>query len=90
MNVVCEELKIEPVAAIAEVSLLITVKPAHSGKVIKKLKSVGIKASIIGKVTKDKRKRILKRLDRSIVPLHIPKRDPFWPVFFKGLEQLGA
>ena len=83
---VCKELNIDPVAAIAEGSLLLTVKPTHSKKVIKKLKEAGIKASIIGKVLKDKKKRIMKRLDGKTVTLAIPKQDPFWPAFFKGLE----
>jgi 4-oxalocrotonate tautomerase len=30
---------------------------------------------------------VLKRIDGSIVPLAIPKQGPFWPVFFRGLEE---
>lgn len=85
-RMLCEELKIDPVAAIAEGSLLITVDPDYSGKVIGALKEREIAASIIGKVVANRGKRVLKRFDGSIVSLAIPKQDPFWPKFFKGLE----
>jgi hydrogenase maturation factor len=85
VKMVCEAFHLDPVAAIAEGSLLVTVKPEYSGKVIKRLQDVGIKASVIGRVTKDSKRRIINRLDGSIVPLAIPQQDPFWPAFFKGL-----
>jgi hydrogenase maturation factor len=86
VKMVCEALSIDPVSAIAEGSLLITVQPTHSEKVLKQLKSLEINASVIGKVTKDSKRRIMKRLDGTVVPLAIPHQDPFWPAFFKGLE----
>jgi len=87
---VCEAFSIDPVAAIAEGALLITVKPAHSRMVLKRLNTAGINASVIGKVTKDSKKRIMKRFDGHIIPLVIPQQDPFWPAFFKGLEKNPA
>ncbi|MEA1912494.1 MAG: thiamine-phosphate synthase family protein [candidate division WOR-3 bacterium] len=87
VRIVCETFNIDPVAAIAEGSLLITAKPTHSHKIIHQLKEEGIDASIMGKTTNDQEKRTMKRIDGSIVPLGIPAQDPFWPVFFKGLER---
>jgi hydrogenase maturation factor len=86
VRMVCEAFAIDPVSAIAEGSLLITAQPARSEKIIKRLKALRIKASIIGKVLKDPRKRIMRRRDSSVITLVIPDQDPFWPAFFKGLE----
>jgi hydrogenase expression/formation protein HypE len=85
---VCEAFEIDPVSSIAEGSLLITASPTHSEDILRRLKVDGINASIIGKVTRDIRARTLKRLDGSLVPLAIPKQDPFWPVFFEGLSKV--
>ena len=87
VRIVCEAFNIDPIAAIAEGSLLITARPTHSRKIIEKLKEVRIDASIMGKVTGDKETRIIRRLDSSLVQLAIPDQDPFWPVFFEGLKE---
>ena len=76
---------IDPVMAIAEGSLLLTAGPDRSGNVIGKLGEAGIPASVIGTVTADPARRVLKRLDGSVVPLKIPSQDPFWPAFFEAL-----
>ncbi len=89
VRIVCEAFGIDPVSAIAEGSLLITARPTHSEKIIRRLNALGINASVIGKVVKDSRKRILRRLDGRSVPLAIPKQDPFWPAFFQGLATTG-
>jgi hydrogenase expression/formation protein HypE len=88
VKMVCEAFEIDPVSSIAEGSLLITASPTHSEDILRRLKVDGINASIIGKVTRDIRARTLKRLDGSLVPLAIPKQDPFWPVFFEGLSKV--
>ena len=86
VEIVCEAFNIDPVSAIAEGSLLITVRPTHSEKVLERLEGTGIKASVIGEVTKDSDKKQMRRLDGGVVRLAIPEQDPFWPAFFKGLE----
>ncbi len=87
VKMVCEAFGIDPVSSIAEGSLLITALPTHSAEVIKKLKEEGIEASVIGGVTENAEKRIMKRLDGTQVPLEIPRQDPFWPAFFRGLKE---
>jgi hydrogenase expression/formation protein HypE len=82
VRMVCETFEIDPVAAIAEGSLLITVRPNRSANVVNTLHSGGIDASIIGKVTGDVDVRTIKRRDGSVDQLAIPRQDPFWPVFF--------
>jgi hydrogenase maturation factor len=86
VSMVCDAFHIDPLAAIAEGSLLITARSTYSDKIIKNLKKQRINASIIGTVTDDKKTRILKRKNKQIVPLAIPEQDPFWPVFFEGMQ----
>lgn len=86
VRMVCEAFGIDSVAAIAEGSLLITTRPEHSEEILHRLQAAGIGASVIGKVSSDQETRIMKRLDGRIVPLEIPRQDPFWPVFFEGVR----
>jgi hydrogenase maturation factor len=86
VEMVCEAFSIDPLSAIAEGSLLITVRPSHSEKVLNKLQEGGIEASFIGNVLRDPKKRVMRRRDGGAVLLAIPEQDPFWPAFFKGLE----
>jgi hydrogenase maturation factor len=85
VRMVCESFGIDPVAAIAEGSLLITARPASHGQILKALKEAGIPASVIGRVVAGPGLRVLHRRDGSTVPLAIPEQDPFWPVFFASL-----
>lgn len=85
VRMVCETFGIDPVAAIAEGSLLITADPAGSGEIIDALARAGILSSVIGTVTADPSIRTLKRRDGTTVPLAIPAQDPFWPVFFESV-----
>jgi len=87
VRMVCEAFGIDPVCAIAEGSLLLTSEPAAVPKILRRLKAAGIEASVIGRVTANRRKRLLKRRDGSVMPLAIPAQDPFWPAFFEGLEK---
>ena len=87
VRMVCEAFGIDPVCAIAEGSLLLTAGSAAAPKVLRRLKRVGIEASVIGRVTANRRKRLLRRRDGSVMPLAIPEQDPFWPAFFEGLKK---
>ncbi|MGZ4905767.1 MAG: AIR synthase family protein [Halobacteriota archaeon] len=82
VRMVCEAFNIDPLAAIAEGSLLITAERERSRSILNKLNASDIKASIIGTVTDDQTTRIIKRRDGTMAPLKIPKQDPFWPIFF--------
>ena len=84
---VCEAFAIDPVRAIAEGSLLLTVRPGRSAAVLARLKRKRIAASVVGRVLKDRRRRTLRRVDGRVERLEIPEQDPFWPAFFQGLER---
>ncbi|PKL58251.1 MAG: AIR synthase, partial [Methanomicrobiales archaeon HGW-Methanomicrobiales-5] len=85
VQMVCETFGLDPVAAIAEGSLLITADPASSGTIIEALAKAGIRSSVIGTVIADPSIRTLKRRNGTTVPLAIPAQDPFWPVFFESV-----
>ncbi|MBD3413694.1 MAG: AIR synthase [Candidatus Aminicenantes bacterium] len=84
---ICEYFEIDPVASIAEGSLLITSGPGSSDIILEELKKMDIDASVIGSVTADISDRFIKRKNGKRVPLEIPRQDPFWPVFFQALEE---
>jgi len=86
VSMVCDTFHIDPLAATAEGSLLVTAHSTHSDKIMKNIKKQEINASIIEKVTDDKKTRVLKRKNGQTIPLIIPNQDPFWPVFFEGLQ----
>lgn len=88
VRAVCETFRIDPLSAIAEGSLLITAQPNFSRKIVEELSKVDIKASVIGKVLEDISTRLIIREDGSAIPLEIPDQDPFWPVFFEGVENV--
>lgn len=87
VRMVCEAFAIDSLSAIAEGSLLITVRPSHSERILKRLEEEGIEASLIGGVLKDPKKRLMRRRNGSAVSLAIPEQDPFWPAFFRGLDE---
>ena len=88
VSMVCESFSIDPLAAIAEGSLLIASKPEYSDEIIQKLEKAGIRASVIGKVLENPESRTIKRRNGMVIPLSIPDQDPFWPAFFEGLEKI--
>ncbi len=85
VKAVCGAFGIDPIVAIAEGTLLITASESSSPEILRRLKSGGIDASVVGKVLENPEVREMKRLDGSIVSLAIPEQDPFWPIAFEGL-----
>ncbi len=87
VRLVCEAFGIDSLSAIAEGSLIITAQPGYSESIIIALGKEGIAASVIGTVDADPEKRIITRRDGKTKNLAVPEQDPFWPVFFEGLEK---
>ena len=86
VRMVCEAFGIDPVKAIAEGSLLATVRPGKSAGLLARLRRKRIAASVVGRVVADRRRRTIVRRDGRIEELAVPEQDPFWPAFFKGLN----
>ena len=87
VRMVCEAFGIDPVKAIAEGSLLATVRPGKSAGLLARLRRKRIAASVVGRIVADRRRRTIVRRDGRIERLAVPEQDPFWPAFFQGLEK---
>jgi len=87
IRICAEGFGFDPIEAIAEGTLLITVGPDHTQAVLGSLSKAGIAASVVGRCTDDVSTRTIRRRDGSLEELYIPQQDPFWPLFF---EALGA
>jgi hydrogenase maturation factor len=85
VRMVCEYFGLDPVAAIAEGSLLITANQESAAGVIRELEQAGIPASVVGTVTGDPETRRITRRDGRREHLALPEQDPFWPVFFESV-----
>ena len=85
VRIAVEAFDFDGLDAIAEGTLLLTVRPDHTEGVLKALQDVGIAASVIGKCTDAEGTRTIRRLDGAMEDLYIPVQDPFWPLFFAAL-----
>jgi hydrogenase maturation factor len=85
VRIAVEAFDFDALEAIAEGTLLLTVRPDHTEGVLAALGDAGIAASVIGRCTDDESSRTITRRDGSTEDLFIPVQDPFWPLFFKAL-----
>ena len=83
---VCRLFGIDPYASISEGTLIIACKEQKAQDVVKALTQKGIKASVVGELTKSEKGMVLvekgkeKKLEHPIV-------DPFWRAFYGALEK---
>lgn len=89
VEALCTLLAIDPLAAIAEGTLLITAAEQLVEPVIAALSAQGIACARIGRVTDDPGTRKITRRDGTVQDLATPAEDPFWPAFFRAVERLG-
>jgi hydrogenase expression/formation protein HypE len=89
VEALCGMLAIDPLAAIAEGTLLLTAAEQLVAPVIAALAAEGIPCARIGRVTSDRASRRITRRDGRVQDLAVPAEDPFWPAFFRGVEKLG-
>jgi hydrogenase maturation factor len=90
VDALCRLLAIDPLAAIAEGTLLITVTLEAAPDVIAALEDARIPCSEIGRVTDDPSRRVIVRRDGRTEHIAVPHEDPFWPKFFAGVEKLSG
>ncbi len=88
VEALCATLSIDPLAAIAEGTLLLTVPEADVAAVIGALAGKGIPCTQIGRVIPEAGHRVITRRDGTVEELAVPGEDPFWPAFFAGVEKL--
>jgi len=81
-------IKADPFACISEGTLVATVRPEKEGQAIQILKEAGIRAWVIGEVTRGPAKVQLAH-EGKVREVQRPAQDPFWPMFSKALQALG-
>ncbi|MCY0868116.1 MAG: AIR synthase family protein [Desulfurococcus sp.] len=79
--------EVDPYTAISEGTLIATVKPGKALLALELLRSKGIDAAVIGEVSRGSGVTLVRRNGVS-EDIPVPRRDPFWQVFFKTLEIL--
>jgi hydrogenase expression/formation protein HypE len=86
---ICNYFGIEPYSSISEGTLILTCRAHKAEQIVKKLNGKGIKASIVGELTKPEKGMILvtgkneSRLEHPIV-------DPFWHAFYDALAKYSV
>lgn len=86
VEAICKYFHIDPMEAISEGTLIITAKPEKATEIVKALEKEGIMAGIVGEITEDETKKVLITREGKEKAIRIPKEDPFWRLFFEGLE----
>ncbi len=90
VEALCSMLSIDPLAAIAEGTLLITVSAETAPGIVAALEAERISCAQVGHVIADSSRRVIARRDGQVSELGVPDQDPFWPAFFAGVEKLGS
>ncbi len=83
---VCRLFNIDPYASISEGTLIIACKENKASAVVKALAQKGIKASIVGELTKPEKGMVLVEKGKEKKLKH-PIVDPFWRAFYGALEK---
>lgn len=82
---VAKALDFDPWAAISEGTLLLSVDPDSEKKVIQSLNHAGIDCWKLGTFLQEGKRSGIRRSGREL-KLVEPEADPFWELFFKGIE----
>lgn len=75
---ICDLFAIDPLQLIGSGSLLISAEPERADEIVENTTAAGIKASVIGKFSRDARDRVLIRKDGSETNLIRPTSDHLW------------
>ena len=86
---VCRLFGIDPYASISEGTLIIACREYKAGVAVKALKQKGIKASVVGELTKPEKGMVLVEKGKEKELKH-PIVDPFWRAFYGALEKYKA
>ncbi|MBO3800674.1 MAG: AIR synthase family protein [Candidatus Brockarchaeota archaeon] len=81
-RIICEKLDLDPLKLISSGSLLATVKRDKSDKLIEKLRARGFKATVIGRITRGRRRVGI--LEGKEVTIDEPPQDELWKALSKS------
>jgi hydrogenase expression/formation protein HypE len=83
---ICEYFGIDPYASISEGTLILSCRAHKADAIISALKQKGIKASIVGELTKPEKGMVLVKGGKEVKLVH-PIVDPFWKAFYNALSK---
>src|SRR3990172_8518247 len=82
---VCRLFRIDPKFALGQGSLIVASRPARTQEVTKALRQRGIPASIIGRLTKNRRS--IMTVKGKMLRLAYPRQDPYWRAYWNGVKR---
>ncbi len=82
---ICELFKIDPLTSLGEGSLLITSRPIHTTRIIERLRSNGIEAHVVGRLS-SKIEGVYGTTRRGHRKISYPTKDPYWRAYWKGVH----
>jgi len=82
---ICKVFDIDPLTSLSEGSLLLTSNPRKTSKVIARLKTAKIEASVIGQLTKSG--IIYATGDRGRKAIRYPEFDPYWKAYWRATSK---
>jgi hydrogenase expression/formation protein HypE len=83
---ICRHFGIDPYSSISEGTLILTCRAHKADKIVEALTKKGIKASIVGELTRPENGMVLVKGGKE-GKLEHPIVDPFWKAFYSALEK---
>jgi hydrogenase expression/formation protein HypE len=83
---ICDYFNIDPYSSISEGTLILTCKPHKADQIVEALVKKGIKASVVGELTRPENGMVLVKNGKEMKLEH-PIVDPFWKAFYSALEK---
>ena len=75
---ICKLFQIDPLQLVSSGALLISAKPAAANKIIERIRSHSVQASVIGEFTDDPNERLIRRKDGRLQNVPRPSSDHLW------------
>ena len=82
---ICRLFRIDPLVSLSEGSLVLTCKPAKTGRVIGRLKEANIPSNVIGHLTKSR--RVCRAGKKGLSEISYPKFDPYWKAYWNATRK---
>ncbi|HLE64567.1 MAG TPA: AIR synthase-related protein, partial [Candidatus Bathyarchaeia archaeon] len=82
---VCRLFRIDPKFALGQGSLIVASRPVHTQDVMRAFRRRRIPASIIGRLTKNRRSMM--RVKAKMLKLAYPRQDPYWHAYWNGVKR---
>lgn len=82
----CKFFRIDPLVSLGEGSLVIACKPERTKRIVSNLRSKGVQATTVGKLSSRVR-GIRSASGSGLEALHYPSRDPYWGAYWKAVRK---